>query len=93
MTSGQHVQVALAWDSKTSGTDNWAKVDTLTTDLDLHVTLPNGTMATSNSANNAYEFVNFTAASGGNVTVKVVVFRLSSGSQPYSVAWTKYTTP
>jgi subtilase family protein len=90
--NNQKVQIALVWDSKTSGADNWAKVDTNATDLDLIVTLPDGSQVTSDSATNQYEFVDF-GTINGTVTVKVVVYRLSAGSSPYALAWTKYITP
>jgi hypothetical protein len=90
--NNQKVQIALVWDSKTSGSDNWNKTDTNATDLDLIVTLPDGSQVTSDSATNQYEFVDF-GTINGTVTVKVVVYRLSAGSSPYALAWVKYTNP
>lgn len=94
VTSGQKVQLALVWDSKTSGTNDWAKVDTLTTDLDLSATLPSGQMVGSGSSANAYEFIDFGTISGtGTIVVRVNVYRLSGGASQYALAWSKYTSP
>lgn len=92
VTSGQYAQVALVWNTQTSGS-NKAKVDTYTTDLDMVVTLPGGTRKISDSTWNGWEYVGFTAPSTGTVTVRVTVYRLGTASQGYALAWIKGTTP
>jgi Subtilase family len=89
IATGQRAQVAIAWTSQTAGSNKWAKADALTTDLDLIVTLPNGTHKYSDSARNAWEYVDFTSASSGTVTIKVDVYRLDGAAQDYAVAWVK----
>jgi hypothetical protein len=89
----QYVQIALVWNSRTSGSDKWNKTDTLTADLDMVVTLPDGSKRTSDSARNAWEYVDFNAPQSGTVTVKVTVYRLDSANQSYALAWIKATTP
>ena len=90
---GQHVQIAVAWNSQTSGSDNWNTTDNLDADLDLIVTLPNGSQQISQSAQNAWEYVDFDASQTGTVTIKVKVYRLDTAIQPYALAWIQTASP
>lgn len=91
VTANQFVQVALAWNSQTSGSDDWDKTDTLVTDLDMVVYVPGGTQKVSDSARNAWEYVDFTAPVSGTVTVVVTVYRLDTSQQSYALSWIKAT--
>jgi hypothetical protein len=85
VTAGQKVRVALSWDSHTSGS-MFAKTDTLTADLDLTVTYPGGTKNSYKWDNN-YEYVSFTAATAGTVTILVDSARFDGSSEYYGLAW------
>jgi hypothetical protein len=84
--SGQRVRVALSWSSHTSG-GNLAKTDFLASDLDLRVTLPDGTVVGSYTFDNAAEWLDFTAPRTGTVTVRIVSDRFQASSEPYGLAW------
>lgn len=87
--AGQLVRVALAWDSHTGGSNNLAKSDTLTADLDLAIVQPNGSTLGSYSIDNSYEFVEFRPSSSGTVTIRVRQARFTASSEPYALAWMK----
>lgn len=82
-----NVQVALVWDSHTSGSDIYNRTDFLGSDLDLEVVRPDGGSLYSYSANNASEFVKFTAGTPGTVTIRVKVWRQDVDVQQWAVAW------
>lgn len=85
--AGQHVRVALAWSSHTSGS-NTAKSDTLMADLDLRVIAPNGAVAGSYSWDNPYEVVELVSATSGTLRIEVRHDRFDAGEEPYGLAWT-----
>lgn len=81
------------WNSQTSGSNNWAKTDNLDADLDLTVTLPDGTKKYSWSSRNAWEYADFTADLGGTASAKVCVYRLDTGLQAWALAWIRSSAP
>ncbi len=83
--------MALAWDSHTTGSGLFNRTDTLTADLDLRVTAPNGTNYNSVTYDNSYEFIEFTApVTGSNYLITVLRARFDSPSEYYALAWTKW---
>lgn len=78
------VRVALAWDSKTTGSTS----SVLDTDLDLRVFGPNGSAFASSSYDNSYEFVEFQPPVTGTYTVTIQGFTLPSNlSTFFGIAW------
>ena len=89
ITYGQYVQVATVFNSRPYG----ANPDQLTADLDLVVTFPDGTVKTSDSARNAWEYVDHQSSAAGTVTVRVTAYRLDTVPQPFALAWIKSSAP
>jgi hypothetical protein len=81
---GDRLRVALAWNSHSSSAD-----DTLTADLDLRVTLPNGSVVGSYTLDNAYEFVEVSVPTGGTASLEIVQSRFDASSERYGLAWAK----
>src|SRR5439155_5591024 len=92
VAKGQNVRVALVWDSHTSGSNNLSKTDTLTADLDLRVTFPDGVTRSSLTFDNAYEMVEYTPTAGGTATIHVGATRFDASSEPFALAWVKWPT-
>jgi hypothetical protein len=88
VVAGQRVRVALAWSSHTSGASNTGKSDTLTADLDLRVVGPNSAVTWGATFDNAYEWVDVTAAQTGTVRIEIRSARFDASSEPYGLAWT-----
>jgi len=92
---GQHVKVALAWDSNATRTDFLffdLLSDSLTVDLDLHVRDSAGNfVAFSSSFDNSYEIAEFDAKAGETYEVSI---RRWSGTDDvwYGIAWTQVST-
>ena len=86
---GQRIRVALAWNSRTGGSSNLSKTDTLASDLDLRVRLPNGATAGSFTFDNSYEVVDVVSPVRGTATIEVVGTRVASGGERYGLAWAK----
>lgn len=89
VAAGQRVRVVLAWNSRTSGTSNLAKTDTLASDLDLRVRLPNGAIYSSFTFDNSYEVVDVVAPVAGDATIQVLGTRVGAGGERYALAWAK----
>jgi Subtilase family/Bacterial Ig-like domain len=89
VASGQALKVVLAWNSRAGGSSNLAKTDTLASDLDLRIRLPNGTVIGSYSLDNSYEHVQVTSPTSGTAVIEVIPSRLSAGSQRFALAWSK----
>ena len=87
--SGQRVRVAVSWNSRTSGSSNLAKTDTLASDLDLRLRLPNGSVVGSFTFDNTYEVVDIVSPTSGTATIEVVGTRVASGGERYGLAWAK----
>ncbi len=86
---GQRVRVALTWNSRTSGSSNLAKTDSLASDLDLRVRLPNGAVYGSYSFDNSYEVVDVVSPVAGTLSIEVIGTRVGAGGERYSLAWAK----
>lgn len=86
---GQRVRVALTWNSRTSGSSNIGKTDTLASDLDLRIRLPNGAVYGSYTFDNSYETVDVVTPVAGTATIEVIGTRVASGGERYSLAWSK----
>jgi subtilisin family serine protease len=85
-SAGQRVRVSLSFDSVVTGAAY--ESDRLVSDLDLYVYGPNGQLvASSLSALNSFEVVEFTAPQSGNYTVRVRRFRLGNSSEYYGTAF------
>jgi hypothetical protein len=77
LTAGRVYRVAIAWDANSTG---GAGSDTLGADIDLRVRRPDTTViASSSSAQNAWEIVEFTANVTGTYTVEAFLFSSESG--------------
>jgi hypothetical protein len=87
VTGGQRVRVALAWNSRTTGS-TFDTRDTLAADLDLVVTYPGGKRVSA-SWDNAVEWVEFRAPSSGTVRVTIAKERIGEESEPFGIAWAK----
>jgi chitodextrinase len=91
VAAGQHVRIALVWDSHTSGS-NLSKTDTLTADLDLRATFPDGATRSSLTFDNNYEFIEYTPTAGGTATIHVGATRFDATSEDFALAWVKWPT-
>jgi chitodextrinase len=91
VAKGQNVRVALVWDSHTSGS-TLSKTDTLTADLDLRVTFPDGATRSSLTFDNTYELVEYTSSAGGTATINVGATRFDAQSEDYALAWVRWPT-
>ncbi len=89
VVKGQRVRVALAWSSHTSGTSNTGKADTLTADLDLRVTGPDGAVRWSATFDNSYEALDIVAGRTGTLRIEIQASRFDAESEPYGLAWAK----
>ncbi|HEY7463670.1 MAG TPA: S8 family serine peptidase [Candidatus Limnocylindria bacterium] len=86
---GDRLRVALAWNSHTSGGSNLSKSDVLRADLDLRVTLPDGSDGGSYTIDNAYEFVEIKVPLSGVATIEVLQSRFDGSSETFGLAWAK----
>lgn len=86
---GQRIKLALSWNSRTSGSGNLAKSDSLASDLDLVVRLPNGAVVGSYSLDNSYEVIDVVSPISGTLTVEVRPARLGAGGERFALAWAK----
>jgi hypothetical protein len=96
VAGGQRLRVVVSWNSRTSGASNLAKSDTLASDLDLRVRLPNGATYGSYTFDNSYEVVDIVSPVPGTATIEVIGTRVGSGGERYGLAWAKIggdTTP
>jgi hypothetical protein len=91
VAKGQNVRIALVWDSHTSGS-NLSKTDTLTADLDLRATFPDGAARSSLTFDNSYEFIEYTPTAGGTVTIQVGATRFDASNEDFALAWAKWPT-
>jgi hypothetical protein len=89
VSGGQRVRVVVSWNSRTSGSSNLSKTDTLASDLDLRLRLPNGATYGSFSFDNTYEVVDVVSPVGGTATIEVIGTRVASGGERYGLAWAK----
>ena len=87
VVAGQRIRVVLAWSSHTSGSNLFGKSDTLTADLDVRVTGPNGAVSWGATYDNAYEWVDVTAATSGTMRIEIRSARFDASSEPYGLAW------
>jgi hypothetical protein len=86
---GQTIRVALAWNSRAGGSGNLTRTDTLASDLDVRIRLPNGTVVGSYTLDNSYEHLTVTSPVAGTAVIEVIPARLSAGSQRFALAWSK----
>ena len=89
-TAGKTVRVVIAWDSTPSQPAPGATPtsDPLNADLDLTVYSPSITVvATSNSHDNSYEIVEFTAPTTGVYTARISAPRFDGTSEYLGFAW------
>ncbi|HEX2884698.1 MAG TPA: cell wall-binding repeat-containing protein [Candidatus Limnocylindria bacterium] len=82
---GQRMKIALAWNSRA-----WAGSDELLADLDLRITLPNGSVIGSYSYDNSYEWVEFAAPSSGTVRIEIRQSRFQDSSERFGLAWARW---
>ncbi|HEX5826386.1 MAG TPA: S8 family serine peptidase [Candidatus Limnocylindrales bacterium] len=87
VTGGQRVRVALAWNSRVSGS-MFDAVDRLAADLDLIVTYPGGKKVSA-SWDNAVEWVEFRAPSSGTAKITIAKERIGPDAEPFGIAWAK----
>jgi serine protease AprX len=86
---GQRIRVALAWNSRTAGSSNLGKTDTLATDFDVRIRLPNGALYGSYTFDNSYEWLDVTSPTAGTAMIEVVGSPVAAGGERYSLAWAK----
>lgn len=84
VTAGQIVKVVVAWNSRSDGV-----TDRLMADLDLRVIHADGSVTSSLSFDNNYEFVDFAAPRTGNTRIEIRQARFEASSERYGLAWTK----
>jgi hypothetical protein len=65
----------------------------LRSDLDLRVIAPNGSVRSSYTIDNSYEFVEMTIPTSGVATIKVKQSRFDASSETYGLAWAKVRSP
>lgn len=85
--AGERIRAVICWDSNPASDYS---SDPLSTDFDLYVWDPNNNLiATSDSYNNNYEVVEFTASISGRYTVRVSKYASTgeSGNLSLGVAW------
>lgn len=92
VVAGQTVKVVVSWNSHTSGGDLSTRTDTLASDLDLRVLMPDGSSVGSYSFDNNYEWVEFVAAQTGTARVEVRASRAPADTERFGLAWAK-TSP
>jgi hypothetical protein len=85
----QRIRVVVSWNSRTGGSSNLSKSDTLASDLDLRLRLPNGSTVTSFSFDNNYEVIDVVSPVTGTATIDVIGSRVASGGERYGLAWAK----
>lgn len=87
VSAGQRVRVCLAFDSIVSSGPTYGS-DALQADLDLYVYNPaGGLIATSTSAIQPFEIVDFTATTSGYYTVRIKKYSMSSASEYWGSAF------
>jgi hypothetical protein len=92
-SEGEKVRFVICWDSHTDWEHNTSK-DTLGADLDLKIKAPNGnTMGTSNSWDNSFETVEFTAPMSGTYKAKITEWRFDAGWEWLAGAWSRTSLP
>lgn len=92
LQSGQKVRAVASWDSLPSNNHTLNQMtDTLMADLDLVVFDPSGSFVTnSNSWDNNYEIVEFTASATGNYNIRLDKSRFDGTSERVGFAYTIY---
>ncbi len=85
VVAGQMVKVVVAWNSRSDGT-----TDRLMADLDLRVIHADGSVTSSLSFDNNYEFVDFAAPRTGNTRIEIRQARFEGTSERYGLAWAKW---
>jgi hypothetical protein len=83
-TGGNHVKVALAWDSKVT---NSPATSELVIDMDIFVYDGSNIVATSSSWDNSYEIAEFNGVAGRTYTVKLKRWSGAGESTYYGLAW------
>jgi hypothetical protein len=83
-TGGNHVKVALAWDSKVT---NSPATSELVMDMDILVYDGSSIVATSSSSDNSYEIAEFDGVAGRTYTVKLRRWSGAGESTYYGLAW------
>jgi hypothetical protein len=63
VSSEQYLQIGTVWNSQAPGSRKWSNADNLDADLDMVVTLPDGTKLVSDSSRNAWDYIDFVATS------------------------------
>jgi hypothetical protein len=95
LQAGQKVRAVASWDSLPENAHPSAGdpiTDTLNADLDLVVYNPSGNFVTnSNSWDNNYEIVEFTASTTGNYNIRLDKSRFAGTSERVGFAYTIYT--
>lgn len=87
---GERLRVALAWDSH-AGTGSSGYTDSLTADLDLRVSTPDGVVG-SYTLDNSYEFVEVKIKKSGTARLQVLPTRMNAGTERFGLAWAKVGT-
>ena len=83
-TGGNHVKVALAWDSKVT---NSPATSELVIDMDILVYYGSSIVASSSSWDNSYEIAEFNGVAGRTYTVKLKRWSGAGESTYYGLAW------
>jgi subtilisin family serine protease len=93
LQAGQKVRAVASWDSLPANAHPpTSMTDTLNADLDLVVYNPSGSFVTnSNSWDNNYEIVEFTASTTGNYNIRLDKSRFAGTSERVGFAYTIYT--
>ena len=82
--AGQRIKVVVAWNSRSDGT-----TDRLMADLDLRVFDADGSVDSSLTFDNNYEWVEFIAGATGTARIEVRQSRFEDTSERYGLAWAK----
>lgn len=92
LTTQSRLRVALAWNSRTTGSSGIPSASILDADLDLHVFGPDGSLvATGSSWDNSWEFVEFSPRQAGNYTIKIRGYSVPRDFVSwFGVAWTAH---
>ena len=82
--AGQRIKVVVAWNSRSDGA-----TDRLMADLDLRVFDADGSVDSSLTFDNNYEWVEFIAGATGTARIEVRQSRFEDTSERYGLAWAK----
>ena len=82
--AGQRIKVVAAWNSRSDGT-----TDRLMADLDLRVFDADGSVDSSLTFDNNYEWVEFIAGATGTARIEMRQARFEDTSERYGLAWAK----